>query len=46
MEQRFLDGLDSEFYDYSQIDDRWDESTDKIRDQDLEDAYFDEEEPN
>lgn len=36
MERRFLNGEDSEFFDYSKT-----EVDDKIREQDLEDAYFD-----
>jgi hypothetical protein len=44
MEQRFLDGFDLKFFDYSRIDAG--EEFDKIKDQDLEDAYFADEEPN
>lgn len=45
MEQRFLNGKDCNFFDYSILeDDNWDEKNPtlyKMREQDLEDAYFD-----
>lgn len=40
MEQRFLAGEDAEFYDYDK--ERTNAELDKIRERDLEDAYFDE----
>uniref|UniRef100_A0A1I7ZCP6 DUF2052 domain-containing protein n=1 Tax=Steinernema glaseri TaxID=37863 RepID=A0A1I7ZCP6_9BILA len=41
MEQRFLNGEDSEFFDYCDIDRTYAKECDKIREQDLEDKYFD-----
>uniref|UniRef100_A0A0M3I7D5 CCD97-like_C domain-containing protein n=1 Tax=Ascaris lumbricoides TaxID=6252 RepID=A0A0M3I7D5_ASCLU len=42
MEQRFLRGEDTEFFDYSKVDDRpFSMEFEKMRNQDLEDAYFD-----
>ncbi|VDN07532.1 unnamed protein product [Thelazia callipaeda] len=40
MEQRFLSGEDKEFYDYSRIDSCTTKEYEKMHDQDLEDAYF------
>ncbi|KAK0410043.1 hypothetical protein QR680_004910 [Steinernema hermaphroditum] len=42
MENRFLNGKDAEFFDYSDIDRTHSKEYDKIRDQDMEDKYFDE----
>lgn len=47
MEERFLEGKDAEFFDYSQVDagmGAYGDKVDRIRDQDMEDAYFDSEE--
>uniref|UniRef100_A0A915AQL3 CCD97-like C-terminal domain-containing protein n=1 Tax=Parascaris univalens TaxID=6257 RepID=A0A915AQL3_PARUN len=42
MEQRFLRGEDTEFFDYSKVDDRpFSMEFERMRNQDLEDAYFD-----
>jgi len=45
MEQRFINGLDGEFFDYSTVD-SGSHNNDRIMNQDIEDSYFDEEEPN
>lgn len=45
MEERFLDGKDAEFFDYSAVD-SGQQIDDKILDQDMEDEYFDSEEPD
>lgn len=44
MEERFLKGDDKQFFDYSQIDNM--SNFDRIKDQDMEDEYFDSEEPD
>ncbi|VDM42074.1 unnamed protein product [Toxocara canis] len=42
MEQRFLRGEDTEFFDYSKVDDKpFSREFEKMHNQDLEDAYFD-----
>uniref|UniRef100_A0A914HJ64 CCD97-like C-terminal domain-containing protein n=1 Tax=Globodera rostochiensis TaxID=31243 RepID=A0A914HJ64_GLORO len=50
MEQRFLDGEDIQFFDYSQVDAGHGiykcKADDRILEQDMEDAYFDSEEPD
>ncbi|KAL3082987.1 hypothetical protein niasHS_010789 [Heterodera schachtii] len=50
MEQRFLDGKDVQFFDYSEIDAghglHGGYKEDRIYEQDMEDEYFDSEEPN
>ncbi|KAL3113449.1 hypothetical protein niasHT_013559 [Heterodera trifolii] len=50
MEQRFLDGKDVQFFDYSEIDAghglHGGYKEDRIYEQDMEDSYFDSEEPN
>lgn len=45
MEERFLDGKDIEFFDYTKVD-IGEQIYDKIHDQDMEDKYFDSEEPD
>lgn len=46
MEQRFLDGKDTQFFDYSVLNGDEAQKADKIREQDMEDEYFDSEEPD